>query len=422
MTKEELEKYIAAHPGPEGRAAGTLHRRPPRRRQADGHPLLDALQRAPRAGRGEPARGRRADQQRIAQGLPDQARRRLRQGQLPRQRHGLDGPDRPDRGRHRTVRGLRGRALQLQGRRSSRSSPSSTSRRPTSWPSTPSTCRTWRRTSPSRTSTRTPTAAPSRRSASCRSSTPPATPAAACRPPPSTSRTTRSCARRKARRKSCSRTSWTRSTARAAQPIAMRVLDPSPARPPQLRRLLQLHPLPRALARPRTGHRHAARRRARRHPLPPQGHLLRRSKSAKPTSSASGTSSTRRSTSSSPRFNDRAALRHLRRPALPLHALRHRRSPRPRHRRAMELAPREGRDRASSRRHLHRRHRQNARRHPVSRHRTAHAPSHRRLRPSPTPPDQIRHVDAQRSKVSIAKLKDIPVDITPVFSAAGEKE
>jgi hypothetical protein len=89
---------------------------------------------------------------------------------------------------------------------SSRSSPSSTSRRPTSSPSTPSTCRTWRRTSPSPTSTRTRTAEPSRRSAWCRSSTPPATPAAACRRPPSTSRTTSSCARRRARRKCCSRT------------------------------------------------------------------------------------------------------------------------------------------------------------------------------------------------------------------------
>ena len=57
-------------------------------------------------------------------------------------------------------------------------------------------------------------------------------------------------------------------------PIAERVIGQRPALERLLRRLLQPRPLPRALARPRTGHHHGARRQARRGAPPPQEPLL----------------------------------------------------------------------------------------------------------------------------------------------------
>ena len=79
----------------------------------------------------------------------------------------------------------------------------------------------------------------------------------------------------------------------SGKPIALRVLDPSLTSLVSFDAYLQPHPLPRAVARPRAGLPHAARRRARRSAHPAEEPLLRRSKSARPTSSASGTSATR---------------------------------------------------------------------------------------------------------------------------------
>jgi hypothetical protein len=120
-------------------------------------------------------------------------------------------------------------------------------------------------------------------------------------------------------------------------------------------------------------------------------------------------------------FDERAALRDVRRADVPLDALRHRRGARPRHRGAVELAARKGSDRA---------------RRQTARSRVDNAKMREGIRSLATELLTLKatgdYARAQRLLAkygvsnpeiasTIEKLKDIPVDITPVFTAAGEK-
>ena len=115
MTKEEFERYVAAHPDQKDALQGlfTVVRRQGNQLAAIRYSTYyrDLLEPAAQRIREAAA----ITGQRDAEDVPDQARGRIHEGRLPRQRHGLDGSRRADRSRHRTVRGLRRRAVQLQG-------------------------------------------------------------------------------------------------------------------------------------------------------------------------------------------------------------------------------------------------------------------------------------------------------------------
>ena len=107
-----------------------------------------ALQRGvpERAGPGgdAPARGCRDRHRADAQGVSDQARRRVSLERLLRQRRRVDGTEGRDRADDRSVRGVRGRVVQLRKPRSSRSSRSATKRRAPSCRSSAASFRTSR--------------------------------------------------------------------------------------------------------------------------------------------------------------------------------------------------------------------------------------------------------------------------------------
>ena len=207
----------------------------------------------------------------------------------------------------------------------------------------------------------------------------------------------------------------------SGKPIALRVLDPSLTSLALVRRLLQPHPLPRAVARPRAGLSSTqpdGKRVDSRIPLKKLYSTIEECKAdvlglwnilyAQEHKLLDGV---RRA----------AALRDVRRPDVPLDALRHRRGARPRHGDAVELAAREGRDRPERGRHVHGRLRE------VRARQSASLATELLTIEATGDYDRANAllekygVETAEMKSVNAKLKDIPVDITPVFAAAGEK-
>ena len=117
-SKAEIERWIAVAAGRRARRAPPgSSRDSPRRRTATfsivpySVEYQNELARTAALLREAAALADRAD----AQGVPDEARRRVSVERLLRQRRGLDGAEGRDRADDRSVRGLRGRVLQLQG-------------------------------------------------------------------------------------------------------------------------------------------------------------------------------------------------------------------------------------------------------------------------------------------------------------------
>ena len=94
-----------------------LHRDPARcEQEADPRAVQQGVRGRSAEGGGTAARGRGAHRQRVAEEVPDAARRCLPLQRLLRQRRRLDGPGRAARYHHRPVRDLQRRAVRLQGR------------------------------------------------------------------------------------------------------------------------------------------------------------------------------------------------------------------------------------------------------------------------------------------------------------------
>ena len=204
LTADEFEAWLDAHPEDRG-AFTSLHTMIRRDGDRGGDPVQGGSSRAAGAAAEALRAAAAATENESLRSFLELRARRLRHRRLLRVGHGVDGPGLGHRGRHRTLRDLRGRPLRLQGglrelrlRHPSRRLGEAGEFKE-ELPFLEAICR-------SPTSTRTSTAAPSRRSGWPTRSTPPATPGPGCRPSPSTCPTTSACARPRAPRRCCSRT------------------------------------------------------------------------------------------------------------------------------------------------------------------------------------------------------------------------